>query len=185
MCLNLLFPSLRKSYLDWISSLFMMELQLGVATALYCNRILLKWTYSVCAKGRCSCKGYTEELFVAQCLHQVSDSMYPAWYYNNDDDNNNNNNNNNYGSWRQGFLKYEMIWNNLMYNLWKNHTIMNNIDSKSSSNRRCQSHNLHQVTCFVHAFSYISFSQHYSWLLQVQGKLRDIKISSRSGNIHL
>ena len=31
-------------------------------------------------KGRCSCKGYAEELFVAQCLHQVSDSMYPAWY---------------------------------------------------------------------------------------------------------
>ena len=49
----------------------------------------------MCAKGRCSCKGYTEELFVAQCLHQVSDSMYPAWYYNNDDDDNNNNNNNN------------------------------------------------------------------------------------------
>ena len=39
--------------------------------------------------GRCSCKGYTEELFVAQCLHQVSDSMYPAWYYNNDDDDDN------------------------------------------------------------------------------------------------
>ena len=45
--------------------------------------------------GRCGCNGYAEELFVAQCLHQVSDSMYLAWYYNNDDDNNNNNNNNN------------------------------------------------------------------------------------------
>ena len=27
--------------------------------------------------------------------------------------------------------------------------------------------------------------EHYSWFLQVQGKARDIKISSRSGNIHL
>ena len=63
-----------------------------------------------------------------------------------------------FGSWRQGFLKYGMIWNSLIFNLWKNHIIMNNIDSKSSSNRRCQGHNLHQVTCFVHAFSHISFS---------------------------
>ena len=49
----------------------------------------------MCAKERCSCKGYAEELCVATCRHQVSDSMYPAWYYNNDDDNNNNNNNSN------------------------------------------------------------------------------------------
>ena len=59
-----------------------------------------------------------------------------------------------FGGWKQEFLKYGMIWNNKIYNLWKNH----NFDSKSSSNRRCQGHNLHQVTCFVHAFSHISFS---------------------------
>ena len=52
--------------------------------------------------------------------------------------------------------------NNLMYSLWKNPALLNNIDSKRFSSRCFQSHNLHpQVTGFVHASRYIFFSLRY------------------------
>ena len=44
-------------------------------------------------------------------------------------------------SWKQGFLKYGMIENNSIYNLWKNHDFKQHF-----SNHLCQGHNLHQIT---------------------------------------
>ena len=61
------------SFLNWITSLCMMKLKLEVATPLHCSRHLLKWTYSVCAKGRCGCKGNAEELLMSYAQHKLYD----------------------------------------------------------------------------------------------------------------
>ena len=50
-----------------------MKLKLDVATPLHCSRHLLKWTYSVCAKGKCGCKGNAEELLVSYAQHKLYD----------------------------------------------------------------------------------------------------------------
>ena len=61
--------------------------------------------------------------------------------------------------------------NNLMYSLWKNPALLNNIDSKRFSSRCVQSHNLHpQVTGFVHASRFFFFpSIFFFQFLQFRG----------------
>ena len=59
--------------------------------------------------------------------------------------------------------------NNLMYSLWKNPALLNNIDSKRFSSRCFYLHP--QVTGFVHASRYIFFSLRYFFfqILQFRG----------------